>query len=112
MIDPHLDDYASSFPKFIVVRPDLMAKPPTTVKLWIYYHECGHEFIGPDESKADCFSVSQGVKEGWLNPSGVDEICTFISAAHRDATHFAGPQRCTAIRTCYAKASRVDASRE
>ena len=101
-----------SFPKFIVVRPDMMAKPPTTVKLWIYYHECGHEFIGPDESNADCFSVTQGANEGWLGPRGLDEICSFIGAAQQDATHFAGPQRCTAIRACYAKALRVNTSRE
>jgi hypothetical protein len=111
VLNPHLDDYAVSFPKFIVVRPDMMAKPSTTVKLWIYYHECGHEFVGPDESNADCYSVTQGVKEGWLDASGLDEVCSFISAAQRDATHFAGPQRCLAIRACYAKAMHVNTGR-
>jgi hypothetical protein len=111
VLNPHLDDYATSFPKFIVVRPDMMAKPPTAVKLWIYYHECGHEFVGPDETKADCYSVTQGVKEGWLGPSGVDDVCNFISAARQDATHFAGPDRCLAIRSCYAKTTHAKTER-
>jgi hypothetical protein len=111
IVNPHLDDYAASFPKFIVVRSDMMARPPTAVKLWIYYHECGHEFIGPDETKADCYSVTLGVKEGWLGSSGVDEVCSFISAAQQDAAHFAGPQRCAAIRACYAKAIQSSHSR-
>jgi len=111
VLNPHLDDYAQAFPKFIVVRPDMMAKPPTVVKLWIYYHECGHEFIGPDESKADCYSVTQGVKQGWLDPSGVDDVCNFISVAQPDAAHLAGPQRCLAIRACYAKATHANALR-
>jgi hypothetical protein len=111
VLDPHLDDYAASFPKLIVVRPDMMAKPPTAVKLWIYYHECGHEFIGPDETKADCYSVTQGVKEGWLDSRGLDDVCNFISAAQQDSTHFAGPQRCLAIRACYAKATQANRPR-
>ena len=111
VLDPHLNDYAASLPQFIVLRPDLMAKPATAVKLWIYYHECGHEFVGADEGKADCYSVTQGVKEGWLNASGLDEVSSFISAAQRDATHFAGPQRYLAIRACYAKAMHVNTER-
>jgi hypothetical protein len=111
VLNPHLDDYAAEFPKFIVVRPDMMAKPPTAVKLWIYYHECGHEFIGPDESNADCYSVTQGVKEGWLGASGLDDVCNFISAAKQDATHFVGSDRCLAMRACYAKATHVSTVR-
>lgn len=112
VLNPHLDDYAAASPKFIVVRPDMMAKPPTAVKLWIYYHECGHEHLGPNENKADCYSVTRGVKEGWLDSRGLDDVCNFISAAQQDSTHFAGPQRCLAIRACYAKATRAGASRQ
>jgi hypothetical protein len=71
---PRLNDYAESFPKFIVVRPDLMAKAATPVKLWIYYHECGHVMRGPDGNAADCYGVQRGVKEGWLTTHGMDQI--------------------------------------
>jgi hypothetical protein len=35
------------------------------------------------------------------------ESCNFIGAAQQDATHFAGPDRCVAIRACYAKATHA-----
>lgn len=78
---PRLNDYAESFPKLIVVRPDLMAKPPTPVKLWIYYHECGLVTPGPTENtadlmahenKADCMGIQKGVREGWLTAQVMD----------------------------------------
>ena len=106
VLNPHLDDYAAASPKFIAVRPDMMAKPPTAVKLWIYYHECGHESIGPDESRADCFAVNHGVRDGWLSKGGLDEVCAFISVAQPDAAHAARPERCQAMRACYASATR------
>ncbi len=104
VLDPHLNDYAASFPQFIVLRPDMMAKPSTAVKLWIYYHECGHEHLGAEENKADCYSVTRGAREGWLKPDGLDQICNFIAVAQPDAAHPAGPQRCELMRACYAKA--------
>jgi hypothetical protein len=82
-----------------------MAKSPTTVKLWIYYHECGHIVGGPDESKADCFAINKGVQQGWLKGDGLNQICTFITAAKADATHFGGADRCSALRACYAGAT-------
>jgi len=106
VLDPYLHDYAMSYPKFIVLRPDRMAKPATQVKLWIYFHECGHVLQGPDESNADCFAVTKGAQDGWLKADGLDQICAFISAAQPDSTHFAGSDRCLAMRACYAKMAR------
>jgi hypothetical protein len=71
------------------------------VKLYIYSHECGHQFEGPDETKADLFAIRRGVKWGWLDAVGMEDICTFISTLKGDAVHPPGPQRCETMRKYY-----------
>src|SRR5205807_10044255 len=50
----------AAYPGFLILNPQLLAKISTAVKLWIYSHECGHQFRGPDEETADCFAVQRG----------------------------------------------------
>jgi hypothetical protein len=101
VIDDKLDDYGAAYPGFIILNTQLLDKLPRTVELWIYSHECGHQFRGPDEQTADCFGVQRGRREGWLNEDGLNEVCNFIGAAKGDNMHFAGPHRCEAMRACY-----------
>ena len=101
VIDPTLDDYGAAYPGFLIMNPRLIAKVPDPVKLWIYSHECAHQFRGPDEGIADCFAVQRGRRQGWLTPAGLNEVCNFISPARRDLMHFSGSQRCAAMRKCY-----------
>lgn len=102
VIDDNLDDYGAAYPGFIILNIKLLSRLPTPVKQWIYSHECGHQFRGPDEETADCFAVQRGRREGWLTPEGLDQACEFIAAAKGDSMHFAGPHRCEAMRACYA----------
>jgi hypothetical protein len=99
--DPNLDDYGKSYPQFVILNPPYIAKVPTAVKLWIYSHECGHLFRGPDENKADCYAIRRGRNEGWLNAAGLEQVCRFISAARPDALHASGPDRCNLMRECF-----------
>jgi hypothetical protein len=103
ILDPGLNDHAVSFAKFIVVNPTLMAKAATPVKLWIYNHACGHQSVGPDEAKADCYGVQRGRLEGWLVPEQLQQICVFIESGQPDSVHFAGTSRCDPMRVCYAQ---------
>ena len=57
VLDPNLDDYGAAYPGFLIMNPKLLARVSTPVKKWIYAHECGHQFRGPDEETADCFAV-------------------------------------------------------
>src|SRR5665648_539952 len=75
----------------------------TQVKLYVYSHECGHQFIGADEVKADLFSIRRGVKWGWLDAQGLEDICVFISKLKGDAVHPPGPKRCDIMREYYRK---------
>ncbi len=101
VIDNQLDDYGAAYPGFLIMNPRLISRVPDAVKLWIYAHECAHQFRGPDEETADCFAVQRGRRQGWLKPSGLEQICNFISPARGDAMHLAGPHRCAQMRRCY-----------
>jgi len=101
VVDPTLDDYGAAYPGFLIMNPRLIATVSDPVKLWIYSHECAHQFRGPDEMTADCFAVQRGRRQGWLTPAGLNEVCNFISPARGDLMHFSGSRRCAAMRQCY-----------
>jgi hypothetical protein len=105
ILDPGLNDYAASYPRFVILNQPLLDKVAPAVKLWIFSHECGHVSGIRDESQADCFGVRRGRREGWLTPSGLDQVCAFISGGQPDAMHFSGPDRCAIMRQCYAQDS-------
>lgn len=106
VLDSNLDDYGAAFPGFLILNPKLLARVSTPVKLWIYSHECGHQFRGPDEATADCFAVQRGRRQGWLTLQGLEQVCTFIKPAKGSWMHPAGPERCELMKTCFAE-SRV-----
>jgi hypothetical protein len=101
VIDDQLDDYGAAYPGFLIFNSKLMNKVSTPVKRWIFAHECGHQFRGPDEATADCFAVQRGRREQWLDQSGLDEVCSFISPARGDSMHFSGSYRCEYMRQCF-----------
>ena len=101
VMDPTLDDFGGAFDGFIILNPRLLKRLPKQVKLWIYGHECAHQFRGPDEDMADCFAIKRGVRRGWLRKSGIDQICKFIWSAPASQMHSAGPQRCKLMRRCF-----------
>jgi len=101
VLDNNLDDYGAAYPGFLILNPKLLNRVSTPVKLWIYAHECGHQFRGPDEETADCFAVQRGRRQRWLTPEGLEEVCRFIAPAKGDTMHFSGSFRCEAMRKCY-----------
>lgn len=102
VLDNRLDDYGAAYPGFLIMNPKLLRRVSTPVKLWIYAHECGHQFRGPDEETADCFAVQRGRRQGWLSPAGLEDVCSFIKPAKGDSMHLAGSYRCEYMRKCYA----------
>ncbi len=102
VLDPNLDDYGAAYPGFLIMNPRLLARVSTPVKKWIFAHECGHQFRGPDEETADCFAVQRGRRYGWLTFAGLEEICKFIAPAKGDMMHLGGSYRCEYMMRCYA----------
>jgi hypothetical protein len=105
VLDPLLNDTAAApYKGFLILNPTVLDKQPLPVRLWIFHHECGHAEGIADEAKADCFSAQRGRRSGWLTAQGLDQVCDFISAGRADIFHAAGPERCRAIRQCFAAA--------
>lgn len=102
VLDSTLDDYGAAYPGFLIINPKLIARVPTAVKLWIYSHECGHQFRGPDEEVADCFAVQRGRRQRWLTTDGVQQICQFIRPAKGSSMHYSGPHRCIVMKRSFA----------
>ena len=103
ILDPEFDTWAGAYtnPGFIIVNPIYMQKETKTVQLYIYAHECGHQFRGFDEDTADAFAVRRGVRQGWLRRAGMKQVCRFISRIPGDAEHPAGPLRCKRMTKVY-----------
>ena len=101
VLNSSFDSWGGAFPGFVILNTKKITGLSTAVKLYIYSHECGHQFEGPDETKADLFAIRRGVKWGWLDAEGMEDICTFISRLKADAVHPPGPQRCETMRKYY-----------
>ncbi len=104
VLTSNFDSWGGAFPGFLILNTKKITGLTTAVKLYVYSHECGHQFVGPDESAADCFAMRRGVRWGWLDGKGMDDICAFISQLKGDAVHPPGPKRCADMRKCYADA--------
>jgi hypothetical protein len=108
VLNPNFDSWGGAFPGFVILNNKKIDGLSTQVKLYIYSHECGHQFEGPDETKADLFAIRRGVKWGWLDAQGMEDICTFISTLRGDAVHPPGPQRCETMRKYYRELIEAD----
>jgi hypothetical protein len=101
VLNSNFDSWGGAFPGFLILNTKKITGLTTAVKLYIYSHECGHQFIGADETKADLFAIRRGVKWGWLDAVGMEDICTFISTLKGDSAHPPGPKRCETMRNYY-----------
>lgn len=101
VFDPTLADFGGAYNGFIILNPRLLKRLPRQVKIWIYSHECAHQFRGPDEARADCFAIKRGVRRGWLKASGMKQICKFIWSAPASNMHPPGPERCEMMKRCF-----------
>jgi len=101
VINSNFDSWGGAFPGFVILNTKKIDGLTTAVKLYVYSHECGHQWEGPDETKADLFAIRRGVTRGWLDAVGMEDICTFISTLKGDAVHPPGPKRCETMRNYY-----------
>ena len=106
LIDNDFVDYGGAYPGFLILNQKKMRGLPKSVKLYIFAHECGHQFRGADEAAADCYSVKRGRREGWLDKNGLEKICKFMSPHMGDRMHPSGPERCKIMQRCFNEAFR------
>ncbi|MBM3543668.1 MAG: hypothetical protein FJX44_04050 [Alphaproteobacteria bacterium] len=103
VLNPAFDSWGGAFPGFLILNTNKISGLTTQVKLYIYSHECGHQFVGADEIQADLFAIRRGVRWGWLDAQGMEDICVFISKLKGDSVHPPGPKRCETMRKYYQK---------
>lgn len=108
LVVPDFGDYGAAMPGIVFLDPDKLAGLPTPVKLYVYAHECAHQFVGADETAADCMAAMMGRREGWLDRSGLDQICRFVRPFQATGAHLPGPERCQRMRACFAEVGLRD----
>ena len=96
VLDARLPNLGISVPdaKLLVINPARVARQPGTVRLFVYYHECGHHHVGASELSADCWAVRRGVREGWLNRLGSRRYAV-IRQRIGNPTHPSAARRCS-----------------
>ncbi len=104
-------DYGGATKGRIILNPVKLAELPEAVRLWVYAHECGHQIYGARETRADCYAVQRGRREGWFNLAGMNQVCAFLKDRKGDWVHPPGPKRCTAMVQCFGKSKPPRASR-
>ena len=105
-------DYGGAKKGMIILNPTKLEGLTEATRLYVYAHECGHQLYGPKETKADCYAVKRGKREGWLTRTGMNEVCTFLEPHPGDWVHPPGPKRCEIMTKCFDKAKPRRASRQ
>ena len=90
----------------IVLNPILMRKYPNVTRRIIFLHECAHQYVGFDETAADCWAIKAATKQGWLNSHGVRQVCRSFQKSRGGSYHLPGAARCKAMMRCFNAAKR------
>jgi hypothetical protein len=100
---------ASPYERAIILNPFLMRRASTAVQLFVFHHECGHHHVGESELASDCWAVKRGVRDGWLEPAGLAQVCRSFGNAPETDTHPSGTRRCANLARCF-KAAATEAA--
>ena len=106
VLDNRLPNLGIASPGVLVMNPRLLTRQPQTVRFFVFYHECGHHHVGGNELKADCWAVGEGVREGWLDRTGLTQVCASFNDAPPTPTHPSGRARCSSLERCFASATQ------
>lgn len=104
VVDPYLPNLGLAAPGVLVMNPRLLNRWPATVRLFVFHHECGHHHVGASELAADCWAARQGVRQGWLDRAGLQQICRSFGNGPATSTHPSGTVRCASLGRCFANA--------
>jgi hypothetical protein len=94
---------ASLSGEYIKVNPRYLRRMPPLVRVFVYYHECGHLVVGSNEVRADCWGLRRGIREGWVNEKVLKQIGQSFGNRPRTTTHPSGPERRRYLRQCYGR---------
>lgn len=106
-LDTQLPNLGLSIPdaRLLVFNPALLRQQPTTVRVFVFHHECGHHYVGASELGADCWAVKRGVADGWLDKKSLTQVCRSFGNAPDTATHPSAVRRCANLDRCFTVAT-------
>jgi hypothetical protein len=88
----------------IYLGPQYLKAYPAVVQRFIFLHECGHQYVGTDETAADCWATKVGKRQGWFSEAGVNSVCKAFWNTKGGTFNLPGPQRCQVLKQCFAAA--------
>lgn len=101
IVTVNIPDMAMTNGQAILLNPSAMAPLPTVLKLYIYAHECGHIFTGPNETYADCWAIQTGRNQGWFPPAAFGLLIRLLENNPGDVMHPPGMIRLQDMMNCY-----------
>lgn len=104
VLDRGLPSEGAAAPGVLIINPRLINRMPAKVRVFVYYHECGHHHIGASELRADSWAVERGVREGWLDQDGLKQVCRSFGNMPATPTHPSGRARCRNLDRTFARA--------
>jgi hypothetical protein len=88
----------------LIMNPRYLGEHPEIVRVFVFYHECGHHHVGGNELGADCWAVNKGVEDGWLDTKSLRAVCGSFEDLPATPTHPSGERRCRNLDRCFATA--------
>jgi hypothetical protein len=106
-LDSNLPGLGAAAPdaRLLILNPAGLQRQPDTVRLFVFYHECGHHHVGASELQADCWGVDRGVREGWLDAAGLKQVCASFGGMPETPTHPSTARRCRNLNMCFGAAT-------
>ena len=101
-LDRSIPSEGAAAPGFLVLNPRMLRSQPDSVRLFVFHHECGHLHVGQNELEADCWAIGRGVREGWLDRTGLKAVCRSFDGMPETATHPSAKRRCRNLDRCFA----------
>jgi hypothetical protein len=102
ILDRRIPSEGAAAPGVLILNPRLLNEQPEIVRLFVFYHECGHHNVGDSELKADCWAIERGVRDGWLDKKGIKEVCQSFDGMPATQTHPSAKRRCGNLDQCFA----------
>jgi hypothetical protein len=106
-LDRNLPGLGAAAPasRLLILNPTQLQRQPENVRLFVFYHECGHRHVGASELQADSWAVNRGVREGWLDKAVLKQVCASFGGMPETATHPSAARRCRNLDTTFASAA-------
>jgi hypothetical protein len=106
-LDRNLPGLGAAAPsaRLLILNPTQLQRQPDNVRLFVFYHECGHHHVGASELQADSWAVQRGVREGWLDRAVLKQVCASFGGMPETPTHPSAARRCRNLDVTFASAT-------